>query len=82
MLRELSADPTTAELRLFVDWIEVPILLTDAPKVESRNRERMAVRIHFKAPLPDGSTSVLSMLYRSCYKGNRWIEFERDGLPN
>jgi len=69
-------------LRLLVDRVEVPVRgVTGADVTRKRSpgsgRERTFARVHLKSPLPDGTTAILSGLYRSNYTGQRLVIFER-----
>lgn len=75
-------------LRLLASHIDCPVYgAADAGSSRRRihsttgkptgGRERAFVRIHLKQPLPDGTTSILSGLYRAAYQGRRTILFEQ-----
>ncbi len=63
-------------LRLLVRRIEAPIFLPGVKTQKNSKEETGHVRLYLKQPLPDGTVSILSGMYRELYKGERRLIFE------
>lgn len=71
-----SHDPAQARLvlRLLTERIECPVPITGERPTASGNA-RMGLRIVFKRPMPDGTTSITVGVYRAMYRGLRYAEW-------